>query len=104
MKTQKNGLAPIHPGVFLREILVEIGLTQAEFARVIGVTPMHISHVVRGNRAVTADLAVLLGRAFDQAPEYWLNLQNAYDLKTVKPIPPKRLRSLDAIARQWSGS
>jgi addiction module HigA family antidote len=86
MTKPKNGLPPVHPGAFLREILGELGLSQAEFARAIGVTPMHVSHVVRGARAVTADLAVLLGRAFGQTPEYWLNLQAAYDLKTAKPI------------------
>ena len=80
----KSGLPPIHPGEFLREILEERGLSQAHFARVIGVSPMRISHVVKGARPVTAELALLFGRAFGQSPQYWLNLQGTYDLKLAE--------------------
>jgi addiction module HigA family antidote len=41
---------------------------------------MRISHVVNGNRPMTAELALLFGRAFGQSPQNWLNLQSAYDL------------------------
>ena len=54
------------------------------FARAIGVSPMRISHVVNGARPVTAELALLFGRALGQSPEYWLNLQTAYDLKLAE--------------------
>jgi len=77
----KNGLPAIHPGEFLREILEEHEISQAEFARKLGVSPMRISHVVKGSRPVTAELALLFGRAFAQSPQYWLNLQAAYDLE-----------------------
>ena len=79
-----NGLPAIHPGEFLAEILHELDLSQAEFARAIGVSPMRISHVVNGTRPVTAELALLFGRALGQSPEYWLNLQTAYDLKLAE--------------------
>ncbi len=45
---------------------------------------MRISHVVKGTRPVTAELALLFGRAFAQSPQYWLNLQAAYDLKMAE--------------------
>lgn len=92
--TIKSGLAPIHPGEFLKEALGELGTSQAVFARAIGVSPMRISHVVNGTRPVTAELALLFGRAFGQTPQYWLNLQAAYDLKTAEPGIRGRLRSL----------
>ena len=76
----KSGLAPIHPGEFLAEILGELGVSQAEFARIIGESPMRVSHVIRGTRPVRAELALLFGKALAQSPEYWLNLQSAYDL------------------------
>ncbi len=76
-----NGLAPIHPGEFLKEILEDIGMTQRTFARTVGLSPMRISHVIRGTRPVTAELALIFGRAFGQTPQYWLNLQADYDLK-----------------------
>ncbi len=80
----RSGLPAIHPGVFLSEALQELGVSQAEFARAIGVSPMRISHVVKGSRPVTAELALLFGRAFSQSPQYWLNLQAGYDLKTAE--------------------
>ena len=73
-------VAVAHPGVFLRKILQELGVSQASFARAIGVSPMRISHVIKGTRPVSAELALLFGRAFKQTPRYWLNLQAAFDL------------------------
>ena len=79
-----NGLPPIHPGDYLREALEELGMTQAALAKTIGVSPMRISHVVREERPLTADLALRLGRAFGQSPQYWLNLQAGYELKLAE--------------------
>jgi transcription antitermination factor NusG len=45
---------------------------------------MRVSHVLKGDRPVTAELALRLGRAFGQTPQYWLNLQSAYDLKVAQ--------------------
>lgn len=93
----KSGLPPIHPGEFLREILEERRLSQAHFARVIGESPMRISHVVRGTRPVTAELALLFGRAFGQSPQYWLNLQAAYDLKLAERAIANQLKSVSEL-------
>ncbi len=90
----KNGLPPIHPGRFLREALEELGSSQAGFARAIGVAPMRISHVIKGLRPVTAELALLFGRALGQSPQYWLNLQAAYDLKLAESTMGKRLKAV----------
>jgi antitoxin HigA-1 len=80
----KGGLPPIHPGEFLRETLQELGVSQAQFARAIGVAAMRISHVMNGTRRVTAELALLFSRALSQSPQYWLNRQAAYDLKMAE--------------------
>ncbi len=93
----KSGLPPIHPGEFLREILVERRLSQAHFARVIGVAPMRISHVVKGARPVTAELALLFGRVFGQSPQYWLNLQASYDLKLAERAIANQLKDLSEL-------
>ena len=56
MRTQAvNGLPPIHPGECVREALQELGMSQAEFARTIGVSPMRIAHLAREERPVTAN-------------------------------------------------
>jgi addiction module HigA family antidote len=94
----KNGLPAIHPGEFLAEILGEMGLSQAEFARTIGVSAMRISHIIKGDRPVTAELALLFGRAFNQSPQYWLNLQASYDLKIAEATIGKRLASIHVLS------
>jgi addiction module HigA family antidote len=94
----KNGLPPIHPGEFLREILDELRVSQAQFSRAIGVSPMRVSHVVNGARPVTAELALLFGRAFGQSPQYWLNLQATYDLKTAEAAMGQQLREVTELA------
>jgi addiction module HigA family antidote len=93
-----NALSPIHPGEFLKEALEELNLSQAQFARAIGVSPMRISHVVNATRPVTAELALLFGRAFKQSPQYWLNLQADYDLKTAQRAIRAQLRGVRPLA------
>ena len=94
----ENGLPPIHPGVFLKEILDELGMSQNTFAQAIGVSPMRISHVVKGSRPVSAELAVLFGKVFGQTPAYWMNLQNSYDLKTAEKNLVQRLRQVQPLS------
>jgi addiction module HigA family antidote len=89
-----SGLAAIHPGEFLAEILAELGVSQAAFARAIGVSPMRVSHVIGRSRPVTAELALLFGKALDQSPEYWLNLQSAYDLAAARSAVGARLKGM----------
>ncbi len=97
-KTPVNGLPAIHPGEFLRETLDDLGLTQAAFADAIGVSPMRVSHLLRGDRPVTAELALRLGRALGQTPQYWLNLQTTYDLKVAQVEMKDSLRAVRTLA------
>lgn len=92
-----SGLPTIHPGEFLTETLGELGISQAQFARAIGVSPMRVSHVVNGTRPVTAELALLFGRAFKQSPQYWLNLQAAYDLEKTELDISKQLLAVTEL-------
>jgi antitoxin HigA-1 len=87
----------IHPGEFLGELLEEAAISQAEFAWLIDVSPMRISHVVRGASPVTAELALRFGRAFGQTPQYWLNLQSDYDLKTVQSTLGKDIAHIPTL-------
>jgi len=93
-----NGLIPIHPGEYLSEMLEELNISQASFARTIDVSPMRISHIVKGKRPVTAKLALLFAKAFEQTPQYWLNLQTNYDLRTAKKTITSRLFSIHSLA------
>lgn len=97
MTSPRNGLPAIHPGEFLREALDELGLTQAAFASALGVSAMRISHLLKGDRPVTAELALRLGRALGQTPQYWLNLQMAYDLKVAQAAMKDGLRAVKEL-------
>lgn len=76
-----NKLAPVHPGeVLLEEFLSPMGISQYRLAKDISVSPRRINEIVHGNRAVSADTAMRLGRFFGVSPRFWLNLQSQFDL------------------------
>lgn len=95
-------IAPMHPGVYLREIIEELRLSQYRLAQDLGVTAARISHVVRGQRPVTPELALRLGRYFGQSPRYWLNLQSRYDVDVTQEefgkLVEREVRPLKAVA------
>jgi addiction module HigA family antidote len=91
--------APSQPGIVLAKALAELKVSQAGLARIIGVSPMRISHIVKGTRPITPELALLLGRAFEQSPHYWLNLQARYDLAMAKARLGPRLRAARSVRR-----
>jgi addiction module HigA family antidote len=78
---QRKKLPPIHPGELLRDELNEIGVSLNELARALRVPMNRISAVANGKRAITVDTAMRLARYFGTSPQYWLNLQIAYDLE-----------------------
>ncbi len=87
----KARIAPVHPGVYLRELLEELELSQYRLAHDTGVPAMRISHIVHGKRPVTAELALRLGRYFGQSPRYWLNLQSRYDMDVAEDTLSERV-------------
>ncbi len=77
-------IEPIHPGEHLAEMLDELGVTQYRLAKTIGVPQVRVQQIVHGQRAVTPDSALRLGRALGMTPEFWLNLQRMYDLDVAR--------------------
>ncbi|MBU4185108.1 MAG: HigA family addiction module antidote protein [Proteobacteria bacterium] len=89
--TNKN-LPPIHPGeILLEEFLRPMGISQYRLAKDISVSPRRINEIAHGKRAITADTALRLGRFFGMAPQFWLNLQNRYDLEVTEDMLEGRL-------------
>jgi addiction module HigA family antidote len=75
-------LSPIHPGeVLLEDFMKPMGLSQYRLAKDIGVTPIRISQIVNGQRAITVDTALRLARYFGTSAAVWLRLQVRYDLE-----------------------
>lgn len=71
---------PTHPGEFVRELLEDLGVSQSELARRIGVPFQRVNDVVNGRRAVTASTALRLARFFGNSAEFWMNAQLVCDL------------------------
>jgi addiction module HigA family antidote len=81
----KNGMRPVHPGEILREdYLVELGMSANALAKALNVPAPRINEIVRERRGVSADTALRLARYFDTTPQFWLNLQTAYDLRVAE--------------------
>jgi antitoxin HigA-1 len=81
----RKRMAPIHPGeVLMEEFLKPMGVSQYRLARAISVPPRRINEIVHGDRGLTADTALRLGRFFGVSPQFWLNLQSHYDLAQVE--------------------
>ncbi len=72
---------PTHPGIVLRKYYLDPrGISVSAFAKAAGLTRKHISTIVNGRAGVTAETAVRFAAVLETSPEYWLNLQTAYDL------------------------
>src|SRR6266581_3416231 len=85
-------LANITPGEILNEeFLKPMGITQYRLAKDIGVPPRRINEIVNGQRAITADTALRLGRYFGMSPQFWLNLQSHFDLEKEQERMGNRL-------------
>jgi addiction module HigA family antidote len=74
-----------HPGEFLfEEFLKPFGMSARALASALDVPPNRITEIINGERSVTADTAIRLGRYFGTSGEFWLNLQTAYDLSHAR--------------------
>ena len=98
----RKRIPPIHPGVYLKEILDELNLSQYRIAKDLGISTMRISHIINCRRPVTGELALRLGRYFGQDPRYWMSLQTQYDLDiaedTLSDRVAREIRPLTAQA------
>jgi addiction module HigA family antidote len=92
MSTPKARLSPVHPGDVLREDFMKpMNLTAYAVAKAIGATPIAISQICRGQRSVSAEMALKLGRLFRVSPELWMGIQADYDLEVAKLRCEKRI-------------
>ena len=76
----KNHITPVHPGEVLKDELEEIGLSQSALAEHIKVLPKTINEICRSKRGISAEMALKLSKALGASPQFWLNLQNNWEL------------------------
>lgn len=82
---------PPHPGEVLKGLHMQpLRLTIKEVAERMGVERKAMSRLINGHTGVTADMAILLGRAFNTTPDLWLNMQRGYDLWHAKQRMQKK--------------
>ena len=75
-----SGMSPVHPGEVLREEIDDLGLSENTLAKAIGVPANRVTAILNGQCGVTAEMAVRLGRYFDTTAQFWLNLQQAWQV------------------------
>ena len=83
-RTPMTVLDPIHPGEDLAEYLDEYGISRHQFAKAIGVSPARVSRILNRRSPITADIALRIARAFYTSAEFWMNLQQRYDLEVAR--------------------
>jgi addiction module HigA family antidote len=78
-------IAPIHPGCILADqYLTELGLSQRKLAELIDVPPRRVNQIIKGERAITPDTSLRLGKLFGQSDTFWLNLQQHYEVELAR--------------------
>ena len=99
MKNSRNRKRkPVHPGEQLREhILPSLKLSQTELARRLGVSRLTVSELLLEKRAISADMAVRVGRLTNTTPDSWLRMQIAVDLWELER-DQNRYRHIESIA------
>ena len=82
-----NRLPNIHPGeILLEEFLQPMDISQNRLARATNVPPRRINEIVLGKRSITADTAIRLAQAFGTSEQFWLGLQDDYDLEEAHKV------------------
>ncbi|MFF7708062.1 HigA family addiction module antitoxin [Pseudomonas sp. NPDC007930] len=80
-----NGMRPVHPGEVLREEYQQpMAVSAAALARALGVSTPTVNDILLERRGVSADMALRLAACLNTTPEFWLNLQQAFDLRTAE--------------------
>ena len=90
----------IHPGEHLAEELESLGLSAAELARKMHVPTNRITQILNGTRSITGDTALRLAHFFGTSAQFWLNLQNLYDLRLAEEKAGKSIKALPKLKRR----
>ena len=89
----------VHPGEVLADELEELGISPTELARQLNVPANRITQIIQGKRAISGDTALRLGHWFGMSPQFWLNLQSAYDVRVAEKLAGAAIRKLPTRAR-----
>lgn len=94
----KNGMPPVHPGEILREeYLVPLAMSASRLATALGIPTNRITEILNERRAISADTALRLARALGTSPDFWLNLQKRFELRTAEIELGAKLKAIKPI-------
>jgi addiction module HigA family antidote len=85
---------PIHAGEILADELEELGISASELARSLHIPTNRITQILKGQRGITADTALRLGRWFGTGAELWLNLQKTYELRLAEELSGEEIQKM----------
>jgi addiction module HigA family antidote len=89
----RNEMRPIHPGEILKEeFLTPLGMSGNALATALRVPANRVNGIINQKRGVTAETALRLARYFGTTPQFWLNLQTAYELRVAEQRDGSRVR------------
>ena len=86
-----NGMRPVHPGEILGEELQELGMSANALARALSVPTNRITAILKGQRGISADTALRLSHYFGTTPQFWMNLQQAFELRRAETESGKEI-------------
>jgi antitoxin HigA-1 len=88
-----------HPGILLKEdFLDEMRISPYRLAKSTGLTPIHVSELLKGKRNITPATALLLGKYFGTSAEYWINMQTRHDLIRAERTMAQKLSRVEPFA------
>ena len=88
-------LKNIHPGEVLKEEFLEpMGISVYRLAKESGLPQTRLGQIIRGERSITAETAVKIGRYLNTGPEFWMNLQALYDIEEVERLHNRELKAI----------
>ncbi|MGH9572476.1 MAG: HigA family addiction module antitoxin [Candidatus Acidiferrales bacterium] len=90
----------IHPGEHLAEELEALDMSAAELARQLNVPTNRITQILNGTRSITGDTALRLAHFFGTSAQFWLNLQNLYELRLAQGKAGKAIKALPTLKRR----
>jgi addiction module HigA family antidote len=96
---EMDKLQNIHPGeILLEEFLRPMEISQTRLAQSIGVPPRRINEIVLGKRGITADTALRLAKVFGTSVQFWMGLQDEYELREARSVIKDQLERMMPIA------
>jgi addiction module HigA family antidote len=97
-----TAITPIHPGLILQDEMEERGISQTDLAKHIDVLPKSINEIAGGKRSISPIMAWKLSKAFGTSPQFWMNLQNNWELSRLKPTERKQVDQITVYNARYA--